>query len=86
MSRSRKLNLIKDVSKKTKIYYHKAVRRSNKNRVNQLGLKYSNSIDLHDIDEYVSKYVKRGKEIINDYDYCDWEIHLYVNGEKTISK
>lgn len=82
MSRSTKKPIIKDKPrnhKRTSEYWRK-VRRStgNKLRTHLVGI---DSEDLQDIDE---PFLPQPREIVNDYDYCDWIWHL--DDEDSIKK
>ncbi len=74
MSRSTKKPIIKDKPrnrKRTSEYWRK-VRRSTDNKLRT----YLVDIDgenLQDIDE---PFLPQPREIVNDYDYCDWVWHL----------
>lgn len=74
MSRSTKKPIIKDKPrnhKRTSEYWRK-VRRStgNKLRTHLVGI---DSEDFQDMDE---PFLPQPREIVNDYDYCDWIWHL----------
>jgi len=74
MSRSTKKPIIKGKPrnhKRTSEYWRK-VRRStgNKLRTHLVGI---DSEDLQDMDE---PFLPQPREIVNDYDYCDWIWHL----------
>lgn len=64
MSRSRKKAIYKDVSYKKRVY-HRIVR----SNINQ---HVRNSYKLESVDDLV---LPNPKEIINDYDYCDWSVN-----------
>ena len=74
MSRSTKKPILKDKPcnhKRTSEYWRK-VRRSIENRLRTYTVGIG-SEDLQDIDE---PFFPQPREIVNDYDYCDWIIHL----------
>ena len=79
MSRSYKKPIIRD--KPFTKTYHRSIRRNIKNDIrsiinDELGL--NDYLDLEDEmdDKLLNLELRNFKEIVNDYDYCDWKIDL----------
>lgn len=73
MSRSFKKPILKDKprnNKRTSMYWRK-VRRSTNNKLRTYI--YHIGSNLQDIDE---PSLPQPREVVNDYDYCDWVTHL----------
>ncbi len=71
MSRSKKQNVIKDHGKNQKLRYHRKIRRVIKHCIK----------NIHTEDYSLPNF----KEIINDYDYCDY-VFMYHGDDKIIPK
>lgn len=85
MARSVKFNIIKEGSSDNKRLYHRTIRRVNNQFVKTLDKQFSflEYIDVDVIEEFIDKKVKRNKEIINDYNYCDYV--LFDNVDYTLN-